>query len=98
MGSWKVKAVVYEISVQNWRPQFTVPESVSTFLGLEHEEEAALVVRRYPSMEVAFEGIKRLKSGTEIYGAEDINKCLKPGERIEVEASRPPSAEVENSN
>jgi hypothetical protein len=90
----KVVAIVFETKAQEWRDgQFSVPEEVTDLLGLKGSDEIALVVRRLdPSREVLYIGVKPLMSGKEIYGAADIGKCLKRGERILVEASLPPTA------
>jgi hypothetical protein len=84
MSTTKIISVTFEIDVQKKAPQFSVPKEVCNILGVQGEDELALVVQDTAGT-VLFDGSKLLKSGVEIYGA-DIRSAIKPGQRIRVEA------------
>jgi hypothetical protein len=86
--SYRVLAVTFEIDAQTHVDgRFTVPLRICRMLGLREGRNIYLVVET-PAGKMLYVGVKKLSSGTEIYG-EDIRACVKAGQRIRVTASRP---------
>jgi hypothetical protein len=81
--------VTFEVNTEAKRPRFNVPKEITKLLGLKAGKDIAIVIWKAKSRRPLYAGVKTLKSGREIYGADDVSKHLKPEQRIRVEASHP---------
>lgn len=82
----KITTVTFEIDAQHHKDgQFSIPKKVCDLLEIQNGGKIALIIK---SSSGTKEFIKKLSSGTEIYGA-DISQCVKAGEKITVTASNP---------
>jgi hypothetical protein len=88
--SSRIFSVIFEVRTETERRRFNIPVGVTRLLGLRSKRDIALVIREAASGKLLYGGVQRLKSGTEIYGAEDVSQCLSKGKLIRVEASRTP--------
>jgi len=85
---YKIISIVFDIDAQKHREgQFTVPIEVCEKLGLKPKDDIHLIIET-PSGMFLYNGVQKLRSGTEIYG-DKIRSCVSVGQRIRVTASRP---------
>jgi hypothetical protein len=82
-----IVAVTFEVDVQAKSPQFSIPQEVCRFLGVNSGDDLRLVIRDLAGNEI-FNDQKSLRSGKEIYGADIRQAGIVPGQRICVEARR----------
>ena len=85
--SSRILSVVFEVKTETNRPRFNIPNGVTRLLGLRPKDNIALVIREAASEKPLYGGTQKLKSGTEIYGADDVSACLRKDRLIRVEAS-----------
>jgi hypothetical protein len=79
--------VRFKTKVQRSGRRFSVPKDVCRRLKVHCGDKVDLVVRN-TSGQLLFSGRKMLKSGAEIYGARDIGKHIRVGQRIRVSVSK----------
>jgi bifunctional DNA-binding transcriptional regulator/antitoxin component of YhaV-PrlF toxin-antitoxin module len=82
------KLAPFKVKVYRTSRSFNVPLSARIALGIQGGDSVHLIVRS-SSGKVLWAGRKTLKSGTEIYGANDVGRVLEPGSTIFVQASKP---------
>ena len=83
-----MKSVRFKVKVYRTSRSFNVPSSARIDLGIQGGDSVHLIVRSR-SGKVLWTGRKTLKSGAEIYGANDVGRVLEPGSTIFVQASKP---------
>ena len=66
-----------------------MPKEITKLLGLTAGKEIDIVIWKAKSGRPLYAGVETLKSGREIYGADDVSRHLKPKQRILVEVSHP---------
>jgi hypothetical protein len=87
-NSSHIVSVTFEVNTETKRPRFNVPKGITGLLGLKPGNDIAIVIKSAKSGRPLFAGVETLKSGREIYGAEDVSRHLKPKQRIRVEVAR----------
>lgn len=88
-NSSHIVSVTFEVDTETKRARFNVPKGITGLLGLKPGNDIAIVINSARSGRPLFAGVKTLKSGREIYGADDVSRHLKPKQRIRVEVARP---------
>lgn len=85
----QVVSVIFEVTTESTRPRFNIPAGVTRLLGLRPKREIDLVIRDAQLGSPLYAGTQKLKSGTEIYGVDDVSAYLQINQRLRIEASRP---------
>jgi hypothetical protein len=83
-----IVSVTFATNVQASGGRFSIPRDVTRVLGLKSRAKIGLFISKASGEPIYF-GEQKLKSGTEIYGANDIGRALRlnKADRIWVQAS-----------